>query len=129
MNVGIKNRPTNFKFKNNTGLDIEYLNGLTDDEVITIYEFFTQTEAGKKFAKNAVEKNRRLQNSNRRLGTEKQDVINYADQQITLVKNESDKKLANIMIALNALLKKPITQIKIQDIRAVLKLVKMSLWS
>ena len=63
------------------------------------------------------------------MGTEKQDVINYADQQITLVKNESDKKLANIMIALNALLKKPITQIKIQDIQAVLKLVKISLWS
>ena len=33
------------------------------------------------------------------------------------------------MIALNALLKKPITQIKIQDIQAVLKLVKISLWS
>ena len=129
MNVSIKNRPTNLKFKNNTGLDIEYLNGLTEEEVIAIYEFFTQTEAGKKFAKNAVDKNRRLQNSNRRLGTEKQDVINYADQQITLVKNESDKKLANIMIALNALLKKPITQIKIQDIQAVLKLVKISLWS
>ena len=129
MNANIKSRPTNFKFKNDTGLDIEYLNGLTNDEVVAIYDFFTQTEAGKKFAKNAVEKNRRLQNSNRRLGTERQDVINYADQQITLVKNESDKKLANIMIALNALLKKPITQIKMQDIQAILNLVKISLWS
>ncbi len=129
MNTSTKARPTNSKFKNDTGLDIEYLKGLTNDEVVEIYEFFTQTEAGKKFAKNAVEKNRRLQNSNRRLGTEKQDVITYADQQITMIKNESDKKLANIITALNILLKKPITQIKIQDIQAILNLVKISLWS
>jgi hypothetical protein len=129
MNVNIKSRPTNSKFKNDTGLDIEYLTGLTNDEVVTIYEFFTQTEAGKKFAENAVEKNHRLQNSNRRLGKERQDKLNEADRQITLIKNESDKKLINIMKVVTILLNKPITQIRRQDIKDILDLIKISLWS
>lgn len=89
----------------------------------------TQTEAGRKFARNTFKKDQRLQNGNRRLGTEKKEIIVYADRQITQIKNESDKKLINIISAVKALLTKPITQIKRQDIKAILTLIEKSLWS
>jgi hypothetical protein len=123
------NRPSNSRFKSDTGLDVEYIKGLTPGEVIEVYVFFTQTEAGKKVAENAFKKNRRLQTSNRRLGSEKQEIINYADQQITIIKNESDKKLINIMKAIKVVVTKPVLQVKKQDLLDILELVKISLWS
>jgi Mn-dependent DtxR family transcriptional regulator len=123
------NRPSNSRFKSDTGLDVEYIKGLTPEEVIEVYMFFTQTEAGKKVAENAFKKNRRLQTSNRRLGSEKQEIINYADQQITIIKNESDKKLINIMKAIKVVVTKPVLKVRKQDLLDILELVKISLWS
>jgi len=123
------NRPSNSRFKSDTGLDIEYIKGLSREEVIEVYVFFTQTEAGRKVAENAFKKNKRLQTSNRRLGSEKQEIINYADQQITIIKNESDKKLINIMKVVKAVVTKPVLQIRKQDLLDVLELIKASLWS
>lgn len=141
MNTNTKSRPTNYKFKATTGLDIEYLKGLTNEEVIQLFDFLTQTSAGQKFAVNASKKNKRLQVSNRRLGQEKKEVIDYADKTINIIKNESDQKLINISEAVKALFglplfNKPLSKIEEQDIKQVftsiqdiLTLIQHSLWS
>lgn len=128
MNANSKSRPTNSLFKIKTGLDIEYLNKLNDNEAIELYEFLTQSSAGRKFALNASKKDSRLQIGNRRLGQENKEVINYADKTIALIKNESDQKLINIANSIRNLLTKPITKIKRQDIQDILTLIKQSLW-
>jgi hypothetical protein len=118
------------QFKQITGLDKEYLKGLTAEEIIQLYQFLTQTSAGQKFCQIALAKDKRLQNSNRRLGREKSQVVKYADEQIDLIKNESDAKLANIARAIRALLTKPISQIHIkQDLELIWDLIHKSLWS
>ncbi len=129
MSTSFRYRPTNSGFKTKTGLDVEYIRGLTDDEVIQLLNFLTQTTAGQKFALNASQKNKRLQVNNRRLGQEKQEVVDYADQTINIIKNESDQKLINIAEAVKALLNKPINRIKKQDIKDILTLIQQSLWS
>jgi len=129
MNTNQNFGPSKQDFKKITSLDIEYLKGLTDEEVIELFDFLTQTSAGRKFAENASKKDKRLQQGNRRLGKEKADVVRYADRQITLVKNESDQKLIGISKSIQILLNKPITQIKLKDIQDILDLVKKSLWS
>jgi hypothetical protein len=118
------------QFKQITGLDKEYLKGLTTEEIIQLYQFLTQTSAGQKFCQIALTKDKRLQNSNRRLGREKSQVVKYADEQIDLIKNESDAKLANIARAIRNLLNKPIGQIRFKkDLSEIWDLIHKSLWS
>ncbi|AIE74189.1 MULTISPECIES: hypothetical protein [unclassified Synechocystis] len=58
------------KFKQDTGLYINWLDKLTDEEKWQAYTFFTRTSSGKKLAKNALEKYKERISVNQGLGRE-----------------------------------------------------------
>jgi|GEM_PF-1850838 hypothetical protein len=133
------------QFREITGLNKSYLKKLSDEEVAQIYEFFTQTSAGRKFAEAVALNTKQLRQSNQSLGREREEklkierkkreeeveqTISYAQQQIDLVKNESDAKLINIAKAVRNLLNKPIGQIRFKkDLSEIWDLIHKSLWS
>ncbi len=133
------------QFRQITGLNKGYLKKLSDEEVAQIYEFFTQTSAGRKFAEAVNSNTEELRQSNRNLGIQRKSEVNkeikkreleieqtitYAEQQINLIKNESDAKLANIARAVRGLLNKPIGQIRFKkDLGDIWELIHQSLWS
>jgi len=133
------------QFREITGLNKSYLKKLSDEEVAQIYEFFTQTSAGRKFAEAVALNTKQLRQSNQSLGLKRKNevdreikkreeeveqTISYAQQQIDLVKNESDAKLINIAKAVRNLLNKPIGQIRFKkDLSEIWDLIHKSLWS
>ena len=133
------------QFREITGLNKSYLKKLSDEEVAQIYEFFTQTSAGRKFSEAVALNTKQLRQSNQSLGLKRKNevdreikkreeeveqTISYAQQQIDLVKNESDAKLINIAKAVRNLLNKPIGQIRFKkDLSEIWDLIHKSLWS
>jgi len=133
------------QFKQITGLNKGYLKKLSDEEVAQIYEFFTQTSAGRKFAEAVDSNTTQLRYQNQNLGRRRESEVNneikkreieleqtmtYAQQQIDIIKNESDAKLANIARAVRGLLNKPIGQIRFKkDLGEIWELIHQSLWS